>query len=170
MRLIKIENCDNDIKVVGGDGKDIQLIELCKKLTFIKEHHPNNRILCQIANNLVSCDLNPKFFYYIPSIIYCLEFVVGTKTVLLRELRYVLNSSSTREESNIYIINLISDPHRVWKETPLTYDDNEGTDLPNQILTLLRICNIKKEDYIKNPNVLGTRFKYNNSLPTSSSS
>lgn len=169
MRLIKVENCDDKLKVIGFDGKETSLIELAKKITTVKEYHPDNKILCQISNTLVpGGTTNPKFFYQVvlPSTIYCLEFIAGTKTVLLKELQY----KKTNEEGNIYVYNLISDPHRVWKETPLTYDEDEdkGEELPNQILTLLRICNIKKEDYIKNPNILGTKFKYNNTLPTSS--
>lgn len=177
MRLIKAENCDDKLKVIGFDGKETSLIELAKKITTVKEYHPDNKILCQLSQSLVpGGTTNPKFFYQLlPSTIYCLEFIAGTKTVLLKELQYVLNASSikkTKEEGNIYVYNLISDPHRVWKETPLTYDENEdkGEELPNQILTLLRICNIKKEDYIKNPNILGTKFKYNNTLPSTSSS
>ena len=134
---------------------DSKMIEFAKTMTldYIHNYNDTNKILCYLAKNLRS-EFNPKIYFIHKNTIYSFEFLCGQEEVILGELSFVCQNS----HSDTYIFHLISDPHRVWKYTSLLYDGKDEH-LSNQVLTLLRICKVDKEDYKKNSEILSNKFK-----------
>ena len=147
MKILKLENCPPTLS------------EFAKKITidYTKNSNQFNEILCQHSEKLDSnLLLHPKMFFIYSNSIFSFEFIPGTAQVLLGELNFSIIKGATTKEMDKYIINLVSDPHRVWSYTTLTYD--KSPDVSNQVLTLLRLCKINVDDYLKNPNVLSQKF------------
>ena len=145
MKLLKLKYCSPTLS------------EFAKKINidFTNNYNEFNEILCKFSEKLPLQLNNPKMFFLNYNTIYYFEFLPGKEEVLLGQLNFTKTSDSDEK----YIANLISDPHRVWSITSLTYDHNINRELSNQVLTLLRICNINKDDYLKNPNILSKKFK-----------
>ena len=135
---------------------DDSVTDFAKKMTFNYYSNDNhyNKILCEFSKTLKTSVINPNIICINLNRLYAIEFIAGTENVFLKELEftYYNNNNVTK-----YIENLISDPRTVWKTTPLNYSKNE-TEISNQLLTLLRICKVDKDEYIKNPNVLSMKF------------
>ena len=147
--LVKTENCD------------AELIQFAKKVTFNHLQKQHNKILCSISENTpVNAPPPRMFFCHNLDTMYCLEFIPGKREVLLKELHYDLISTTTQRDRTAYVRYLISDKYRVWSSTLLTCDDElDDSALSNQLLNLLRMCKIDKNDYLRDPSVLSTKFK-----------
>lgn len=148
-QLFKTENCD------------AELIQFAKKVTFDHLQQQHNKILCSISENTpVNAPPPRMFFCHNLDTIYCLEFIPGKREVLLKELHYDLISTTTQRDRTAYVRYLISDKYRVWSSTLLTCDNEfDDSALSNQLLSLLRMCKIDKNDYLRDPSVLSTKFK-----------
>jgi hypothetical protein len=148
-QLFKTENCD------------AELIRFARRVTFDYLQQQHNKTLFSISEKLPANTPPPRmFFCHNLDTVYCLEFVPGKREVLLKELHYDLVSTTTQTDRTAYIRYLISDKHRVWISTPFTCDDElDDSELSNQMLSLLRLCKINKNDYLRDPNVLSTKFK-----------
>ena len=147
MKIIKLENCPPILS------------DFSRKITIEYTQNLNqfNRILCELSKKLdVGTLHHPKMFFVYFNTIYLFEFIPGKEEVLMGELNYSITTNNN--EIDKYVTHLVSDPHRVWYMKPLTYDRSDQSELPNQVLTLLRLCKINKDDYLKNPNVLGKKF------------
>lgn len=145
MKLIKLENCPPTLS------------EFAKKITidYTKNSNQLNEILCQNSEKIIS-NVHPKMFFMYSNSIFSFEFIPGKAEVLLGELTFLMKNNASPTEINKYVNYLVSDPHRVWTITKLTYD--KSPDVSNQVLTLLRLCKINAEDYLKNPNILSQKF------------
>lgn len=142
MKLLKLEHCNEVTQ------------NFVKTLTkeMLNDDNDNNKVLCRFSATIKQ-ESNPKVYLEEEEElkIFCVEFVAGVEEVLLKELSYECGSN---KES--YVLSLINDKNRVWKTKVLHYLSDK--EIPNQILTLLRLCKVDKEEYKKNPNVLSQRF------------
>ena len=153
MKILKLVDC-NDIFV---ESKQMTLENFAKEITLdsINNYNDSNKILCKIAKS-IKAKKNPIMYFIHCNTIYSLEFIVGKEEVLLKELNFICNNNDIKDE---YILNLITDPHRIWNTTVLNYDKiDKDKHLTNQVLSLLRICKINKDDYLQNPDVLSKKF------------
>ena len=148
MKVLKVDNGDNIIIRSG-----LTLVKFAETITkdMFNDSNENNKLFCLIASDIVS-ETNPKIYFSDEGIIYSLEFVAGKEQAILGFLKY----DCIVGDVNSYLINLINDTHRKWEETTLTFDEDDT--LTNQVLTLLRICKISKEDYLKDPSILSRKF------------
>jgi hypothetical protein len=147
MKILKLENCPPTLS------------EFAKKINieYTKNSNQCNEILCQNSEKLDSnLLLHPKMFFIYSNSIFSFEFIPGKAQVVLGKLNFSVIPGANTKEIDKYMNFLISDPHRVWSYTTLTYD--KSPDVSNQVLTLLRLCKINVEDYLKNPNVLSKKF------------
>jgi hypothetical protein len=147
MKIIKLETCPPILS------------EFSQKITIEYTQNLNqfNKILCEMSKKLNVGILHPKIFFVNFNTIFSFEFIPGQEKVLLGELNYSITTNN--KDIDKYIEYLVSDPHRVWSVKPLTYDNSDSNELSNQVLTLLRLCKVNKDDYLKNPNVLSQKFK-----------
>jgi hypothetical protein len=146
MQLYKIQNYKKE------DEKNVMDFAAKITLDHLNNCNDSNKILCRFSKTLTPYETNPKMIFINLNRIYSLEFISGTENVFLHELEF---ESNRNMNINQYLENLISDPDKVWKTTSLTYE----TELSNQLLTLLRICKVDKDEYVKNPNALSMKFK-----------
>jgi hypothetical protein len=153
MLLFKAIHCD-DIYVRHNDSPML-LTTFLSSVTFdsiLLQHH--NAILCSLTSSSPASSPPIVYFTNNRDSIYSLTF---TSSVIIKHLPFSTTSSS---DVTPYINYLISDNNRNWITiNTLTHDTpSDDTVLSNQMLTLLRICHINKDDYIKNPDILARKF------------
>ena len=155
MKVIKVIDVDANVTV-----NTLPFEKFAETLTkeMMNDDNESNKVLCRVAASMKGGGCNPKVFLEEEEEkekkIYCLEFVAGLEEVLLKELKYECDGDVKHKE--MYILHLIHDKNRVWSTKVLRYMVDK--DIPNQVLTLLRLCKVDKEEYKKNPDVLSQRF------------
>lgn len=152
--MLQYKNCDN--MYIRHNNSLIPLTTFLSSVTFdsILSHH-HNGILCSLRT---ATDMSSPIVYFTNyrDIIYSLTFL--TSSVVIKQLSFTTLPDT---EKLPYINYLINDTNRTWIIIDTLTHDVDGTSsrqLSNQILTLLRICRIDKEDYIKDPSVLSMKF------------
>jgi hypothetical protein len=151
MKVLKVEHCDD----IYLDAYKQTLTQFANKITLdlLFNYNDSNKILCQLSRSITSA-VNPKIYLHHHLTIYSLEFIPGKEEVILGVLNFTCHD---KQNMDAYIVNLMTDHHRVWKYTTLHYDYPEQQ-LNNQVLTLLRLCKIDKEAYLANPAILSKTF------------
>lgn len=152
MKVLKVEHCDE----IYLETHRQSLADYANTITLdlLSNYNDNNKILCQISKSIMPRSINPKLYFHNHLTIYSLEFIVGKEEVILGVLNFTCNDMRNIDD---YISNLVTDPHRVWTYTTLRYDQPQQQ-ITNQVLTLLRLCKVDKEDYLANPNILSKKF------------
>jgi hypothetical protein len=152
MKVIKVVDVDPNVVKVNT----LPFKNFAETITkeMLNDDNESNKVLCRVSAGMKGLLVNPKVFLEEePNKIYCLEFIAGVEEVLLKELKYECDDIKNKET---YVLHLIHDKNRVWNTKVLRYMIDK--DIPNQVLTLLRLCKVDKEEYKKNPDVLSKRF------------
>ena len=159
MKILKLVHCNIEVFMKKTKTK-LHFRDVVNEITLdsISNYNESNKFLCEISVNISSDLPSPKMFFLssLSNTIYSLEFISGTEEVILGELHFDCLNDKIREP---YAYQLIQDSNRIWNITKLTYDSpEEGEKLTNQVLSLLRICKIDKDEYLKNKDILSQKF------------
>lgn len=157
LKILKLENCDVEVDL---QNRKIKLKDFADEVTMdtISNYNESNKFLCDMSKRLREDLPSPKMFFLCSTTqntIYSLELISGKEDVFLGALIFEYRGKNKDE----YVNNLIQDSYRIWNVTKLTYDKpQESEKLTNQVLSLLRICKIDKDDYIKDKDILSRKF------------
>ena len=159
LKILKLENCDVDVDL---QNRKIKLRDFADEVTMdtISNYNESNKFLCDISKRIREDLPSPKMFFLSSSTqntIYSLEFISGKEDVFLGALIFEYQGKNQDE----YVNSLIQDSYRIWNVIKLAYDTpQESEKLTNQVLSLLRICKIDKDDYIKDKGMLSHKFRH----------
>jgi hypothetical protein len=152
-RLFKSIDCDTIY--IQHNNSPTLLTTFLSSITFdsiLSQHH--NSILCS-----VQAPAAIVYFTNYQDSIYSLSFA-SSPSVTIKHLSF---STAPDADKIPYINYLINDTARKWVTVATLTSQEKDTassssQLSNQVLTLLRICHIDKDDYIKNPSLLSQKF------------
>lgn len=149
MNLLKVESCEG--LIVNNQPFEIFARSITKEM--LNDDNECNKVLCSISKGIKQ-ETNPKVYFDDDTghKIICLEFLAGVEEVLMKVLSYECDERSKKS----YLMNLVNDKHRVWTVKRLHFIEDKH--IPNQVLTLLRLCKIDKEEFKRDPGVLSQRF------------